>query len=152
MQWMRNARGREIKKLQKESAARRAEVMMEARREIMSQPTYRAWQFLTAKLDQNDKAMMAPEPERKSVQGPVDPTVDSLFVAIAKLGGLDRRAVESLWGFDPKERSPMPLFGKYLLRREDGLSPDAMGEQLAALQKAWSRSGSVGAFEGEAPA
>jgi hypothetical protein len=131
MQWMRNARGREIKKLQKESAARRAEVMMEARREIMSQPTYRAWQFLTAKLDQNDKAMMAPEPERKSVQGPVDPTVDSLFVAIAKLGGLDRRAVESLWGFDPKERSPMPLFGKYLLRREDGLSPDAMGEMLA---------------------
>jgi hypothetical protein len=131
MQWMRNARGREIKKLQKESAARRAEVMMEARREIMSQPTYRAWQFLTGKLDQNDKAMMAPEPERKSVQGPVDPTVDSLFVAIAKLGGLDRRAVESLWGFDPKERSPMPLFGKYLLRREDGLSPDAMGEALA---------------------
>lgn len=131
MQWMRNARGREIKKLQKESDARRAEVMIEARREIMSQPVYRAWQFLTGKLDQNDKAMMAPEPERKSVQGPVDPTVDSLFVAIAKLGGLDRKAVESLWGFDPKERSPMPLFGKYLLRREDGLSPDAMGERLA---------------------
>lgn len=131
MAYMRNARGREVKRLQKEAAARRAEMTIEARREIMSQPVYRAWQFLTGKLDANDKAMMAPEPERKSRPGPVDPEVDSLFVAIAKLGGLDRKAVESQWGWDPKERSPMPIFGKYLLRREDGLSLDAMGEQLA---------------------
>lgn len=131
MAYMRNARGLEVKRLQKEAAARRAEMTIEARRKIMSQPVYRAWQFLTGKLDANDKAMMAPEPERKSVAGPVDPTVDSLFVAIAKLGGLDRKAVESQWGWDAKERSPMPIFGKYLLRREDGLSLDAMGEQLA---------------------
>lgn len=131
MAYMRNARGREVKRLQKEAAARRAEMTIEARREIMSQPVYRAWQFLTGKLDANDKAMMAPEPERKSRPGPVDPEVDSLFVAIAKLGGLDRGQVESMWGWDPKERSPMPIFGKYLLRREDGLSLDAMGEQLA---------------------
>jgi len=131
MAYMRNARGREVKRLQREAAARRAEMQIEARREIMSQPVYRAWQFLTGKLDANDKAMMAPEPERKSRPGPVDPTVDSLFVAIAKMGGLDRKAVESQWGWDPKERSPMPIFGKYLLRREDGLSLDAMGEQLA---------------------
>lgn len=131
MAYMRNARGREVKRLQKEAAARRAELTIEARREIMSQPVYRAWQFLTGKLDANDKAMMAPEPERKSRPGPVDPEVDSLFVAIAKLGGLDRAQVESQWGWDPKERSPMPIFGKYLLRREGGLSLDAMGEQLA---------------------
>lgn len=131
MAYMRNARGREVKRLQREAAARRSEMQIEARREIMSQPVYRAWQFLTGKLDANDKAMMAPEPERKSVAGPVDPTVDSLFVAIAKLGGLDRKVVESQWGWDAKERSPMPIFGKYLLRREDGLSLDAMGEQLA---------------------
>jgi hypothetical protein len=131
MQWMRNARGREVKRLQKQSAARRAEMMIEARREIMSQPVYRAWQFLTGKLSENDKAAVAPEPERKSGKGPLDPEVDSLFVAIAKLGGLDRKAVESQWGWDAKERSPMPIFGKYLLRREDGLSLDAMGEMLA---------------------
>lgn len=131
MQWMRNARGREIKRLQKESDARRAEMTIEARREIMSQPVYRAWQFLTGKMDANDKAAVAPEPERKSRPGPVDASVDSLFVAIAKLGGLDRAQVESLWGWDRKERSPMPIFGKYLLRREDGLGVDAMGEALA---------------------
>ena len=131
MQWMRNARGREIKRLQKESDARRAEMTIEARREIMSQPVYRAWQFLTGKMDANDKAAVAPEPERKSRPGPVDPSVDSLFVAIAKLGGLDRAQVESLWGWDRKERSPMPMFGKYLLRREDGMGVDAMGEALS---------------------
>ena len=131
MQWMQNARGREIKRLQKESAARRKEMTMEARREVMSQPTYRAWQFLTGKLSENDKAAVAPEPERKSRPGPVDPEVDSLFVAIAKLGGLDRAQVQGMWGFDPKERSPMPIFGKYLLRKTDGLGIDAMGELLA---------------------
>ncbi len=131
MQWMQNAKGREIKRLKRESAARRAEMTIEARREVMSQPVYRAWQFLTGKLDANDKAAMAPEVAPKSTKGPVDPEVDSLFVAIAKLGGLDRKAVESQWGWDPKERSPQPMFGKPLLRRTEGLSLDAMGELLA---------------------
>lgn len=47
MRWLHNARGREIKRLQKEAAARRAEIQMDVRREVMSQPLYRAWQFLT---------------------------------------------------------------------------------------------------------
>jgi hypothetical protein len=131
MQWMANAKGREVKKLQKESAARRSEMMIEARREIMSQPVYRAWQFLTGKLSKDDKAAVAPDPVPKSKDGPVDPAVDSLFVAIAKLGGLDRDQVRSQWGLFKDERSPQPLFGKPLLRKTDGLSLDAMGEALA---------------------
>lgn len=131
MQWMENAKGREIKRLKRESAARRSEMTIEARREIMSQPVYRAWQFLTGKLSENDKAAMAPDVAPKSTNGPVDPEVDSLFVAIAKLGGLKRDEVESQWGWDRKERSPQPMFGKPLLRRENGLSIDAMGELLA---------------------
>jgi hypothetical protein len=49
MQWMHNARGRVIKELQKQAEAKRAEVQMDVRREVMSQPIYRAWQFLTSK-------------------------------------------------------------------------------------------------------
>lgn len=49
--WSRNARGREIKKLQKRADGLRKEARIEARREIMSQPVYRAWEFLTAKED-----------------------------------------------------------------------------------------------------
>lgn len=127
--WARNARGREIKKLQKQAAARRAEVTIDVRRDVMSQPVYRAWQFLTAKLTADDKITPAALP--KSDPNVLDETIDSLFTAIAKLGGLDRAEVEGQWGFDPKERSPMPAFGKYTLRREGGLSIDAMGEALA---------------------
>ena len=127
--WSRNARGREIKKLQKQAAARRAEVTIDVRREVMSQPVYRAWQFLTSKLEAADK--IAPAELPKSDPNFLDETIDSLFTAIAKLGGLDRAQVEGQWGFDPKERSPMPAFGKYTLRREGGLSIDAMGEALA---------------------
>jgi hypothetical protein len=50
MRWLHNARGRVIKQLQKEAKAKRAEVRMDVRREVMSQPIYRAWQFLTGKL------------------------------------------------------------------------------------------------------
>lgn len=131
MQWMERAKGREIKRLKRESADRRAEMTIEARREVMSQPVYRAWQFLTGKLSKDDKAAMTPEAAPKSTTGPVDPSVDSLFVAIAKLGGLDRAEVQSQWGWDAKERSPQPMFGKPLLRRENGVSLDAMGELLA---------------------
>ncbi len=83
LQWIRNAREREIKRLQREAGVQRAQIRMEARREVMSQPVYRAWQFLTGKISEADKL---PEPERiKSDPDIVDPGLDSLFVAVAKL-------------------------------------------------------------------
>jgi GNAT superfamily N-acetyltransferase len=128
MRWLHNARGRIIKQLQKDAEAQRAQVRMDVRREVMSQPIYRAWQFLTGKLTADDK--IAPPAKRTSSPDSIDETQDSLFVAIAKLGGLNRAAVQSEWGIDPKERIPMPAFGKHVLRREGGLSIDAMGEAL----------------------
>lgn len=49
MRWLHNARGRIIKQLQKDAEAQRAQVRMDVRREVMSQPIYQAWQYLTAK-------------------------------------------------------------------------------------------------------
>lgn len=49
MQWLHNARGREIKRLQKESAELRKAARAEVSREVMARPIYQAWQFLTAK-------------------------------------------------------------------------------------------------------
>lgn len=128
MRWLHNARGRIIKQLQKDAEAQRAQVRMDVRREVMSQPIYRAWQFLTGKLTADDK--IAPPAKRTSSPDSIDETQDSLFAAIAKLGGLNRAAVQSEWGIDPKERIPMPAFGKHVLRRDGGLSIDAMGEAL----------------------
>ena len=54
MQWIHNTRGRIIKKLQRDAKEQRAAVEMDVRREVMSQPLYRAWQFLTAKQTRDD--------------------------------------------------------------------------------------------------
>jgi GNAT superfamily N-acetyltransferase len=131
LQWLRNAKGREVKKLQKESRTKRAVVEMGVRREVMSQPLYRAWQFLTDKVAGDDKLDL-PTPA-KSHPDHIDPSIDSLFAAIAKLGGLKRAEVESQWGFDKKEKTPQPGFGKPLLRREGGRALDLVAEELADL-------------------
>jgi len=52
MKWMENAKARELRRLQKEAAGLRAEMKIEARRQILSQPVYQAWQFLTGKAAQ----------------------------------------------------------------------------------------------------
>jgi len=51
MQWLHNARGRELKRLQKEVAARRAEVRAQVAEEVNAQPVYRAWRYLTTKAE-----------------------------------------------------------------------------------------------------
>jgi hypothetical protein len=129
MQWLHNARGKIIKKLQKQNVDRRAEVMMDARREVLSQPIYKAWTFLTNRMDKDQK--IVPDALPKSDKDTVTPEVDSMFTAIAKLGGLKRDEIDTLMGLDPKMKSPMPAFGKYVFKRNGGESLDFMGEILA---------------------
>ncbi|HHV49075.1 MAG TPA: hypothetical protein GXX56_08980 [Rhodocyclaceae bacterium] len=81
MRWLHNARGRIIKQLQKDAKAQRAAVEMDVRREVMSQPIYHAWQFLTGKLTADDK--ITPPAKRTSSPDSIDETQDSLFAAIA---------------------------------------------------------------------
>ena len=54
MQYISNARGREIKRLQKEAKAARTEIRMEVAKQVMAEPVYQAWQFLTGKPTQGD--------------------------------------------------------------------------------------------------
>lgn len=49
MQWLQNARSRKLKELQKQHDALRAEITMQVRGEVMGQPIYRAWTFLTGR-------------------------------------------------------------------------------------------------------
>lgn len=128
MQWLKNSRSKVLRRLQKEAAAKRAEAQIEARREVMSRPVYRAWDFLTRKLGQEDKL---PPLERKSDPAILDPTIDSLFVAIAKLGGVKKEQVVSEWGVDPKDTPQSGLFAKPVWRLTDGLTLDGMAEALA---------------------
>lgn len=122
MQWLAGARSRALKRLQKEAAALREQMEMEARREVLSQPVYRAWQFLTGKLTADDRLPRLSR--QKSDPDVVDPALDSLFVAVAKLGGIDRAELEAQWGLDPKEKIAQQGFGKHVLRRDGGRSID----------------------------
>jgi hypothetical protein len=49
MQWLHNARSRKLKELQGKHDALRARITSEVRKDVMAQPIYRAWSFLTAK-------------------------------------------------------------------------------------------------------
>lgn len=49
MQWLSRAKARELKRLQKAADAKRREVEAEVRAEVMAQPVYQAWQYLTGK-------------------------------------------------------------------------------------------------------
>ncbi|NLX17643.1 MAG: hypothetical protein GXY45_11860 [Ramlibacter sp.] len=126
MQWLRNARSKRLKALQAEAKERRAEIEMQVRKEVQQRSVYRVWQFLTNKMTAEDKVPVVEPPKQTRT---LNPEVDNLFQAIAKLGGLHRADVESLWGFGKKERSPQAGFGLYVLRKE-GHSIEAMTEKL----------------------
>lgn len=126
MKWLNNARSRMLKKLQRQAKAQRAEMRAAARMDVLREPVYQAWNVLTSRLTDEDK--LAKKAKRSEA---VDPAVDSLFEAIAKMGGLNKEAVTAQWGIDPKDKADAGLFGKPVLRAKDGgRSLDAMVEAL----------------------
>lgn len=79
MQWLRNARGRELKKLQKLSEELRREVKIEARADVLSRPVYQAWTFLTAK-EEGGKLYLNP------ADVTITPEVEAVFKARKMIG------------------------------------------------------------------
>lgn len=128
MAWLHNFRGREIKRLQKEADARRTEIKMDVRREVMSQPIYQAWAFLTRKLTTEDK--LPKVEETKGSPNEVNADSDSLFVAIAKLGGINRESARVDLSVHKDLKIPMAAFGKHVLRRTGGMTVDDMANSL----------------------
>ncbi|MCL2872588.1 MAG: hypothetical protein FWF41_06390 [Betaproteobacteria bacterium] len=130
LRWLHNARGREVERLQKEAASLRRMVQTGVRSEVMSEPVYQAWGFLTRRLDNQEWEFPdAPEAVKGKPGNAVDESRDSMFMAIAKLGGMDLTQARGEWGVTDK--IPMPLFGKPVLRREGGRMLDEMAQALA---------------------
>jgi hypothetical protein len=129
MQWLRNARSKALKALQKEAKEKRREVQMDVRAEVMAQPIYRAWTLLTSKINPEDKLPANTPP--KSNPDFVDPSIDSLFAAIGKLGGVDKEELFSTWGVDPAYKPHSGVFGKPVWRKDGGRTIDGMLEALA---------------------
>ena len=127
MKWLSNAKNKTLRKLQMEAAQAWREARMEAGTAVLGQPVYRAWQFLTAPVE----GVAARNKSARSSEH-VDTARDSLFTAIAKLGGLNKEEAVSQYGIDPKDfLRKGGVFGKPVLRVDGGLSPDAMAEALS---------------------
>ena len=125
MQWLSRARSRALKDLQKQHDALRAQVAREVRAEVMSQPVYRLWTFLTARAG-DQLAGNKPVGQARGV----NPEVDNIFTAIAKMGGLDRDEVASQWGLTEREKLESGVFGAPVVRAKNGVSMDMMAENL----------------------
>lgn len=128
LQYTKNIRNDELKRLRREAKAVRREVRMAVRKEVMQQPVYQAWQWLTKKLGEADQL---PAQER-ATQDTIDATTDSLFVAMAKLGGVNREEIVNQWGLDPADAKGIGYGYKNqpVVRAEGGKSLDAMREAL----------------------
>jgi hypothetical protein len=129
MQWLQGAKARQLKRLQRLHNELRREVEREVRAEVMSQPVYRAWQFLTTKADRDQTATQEP---RKASKG-LDVTRDSLLVAIAKLGGISRESALRDLGVSVDDlRADVGVFGAPLWRKTGGMTAGDMREELQA--------------------
>lgn len=56
MKWLSNARSKRLKEMQKQAEALRSGIEWDARAEVMSQPVYQAWQYLTGKDETGESA------------------------------------------------------------------------------------------------
>jgi len=130
MKWLQGARSRVLKDLQRKADTERRAVRMAVRREVMTQPVYQAYSWLKQIPDET-KAQQA---EKVKATKGVDVEKDSLYTAIAKLGGLNRQLAASEWGLDPKDRFDSGVFGKPVLRKDGGLSVDEMAEALSQYE------------------
>jgi GNAT superfamily N-acetyltransferase len=128
MKWLGNAKSKVLRELQKDANFKRQQIYNEVRREVMVEPVYQAWQFLT--LRGSDSTRAWPTPEFKLDPKHVDTRVDNLYTAIAKMGGLNRDEVKTKWGVDHRDMPNSGVFGAPILRKSGGLTIERMAEKL----------------------
>ena len=126
MAFIRNLRARKIRDMRKQYKADFQRAEMAARGSIMRQPVYRAWQLLTARMTEENRIGDGKPKFSKQV----DAAHDSLFEAIAKLGGVNKDEMVSQFGLDPKDKIPAVHIGYPVLRKTNGRSIDRMIEAL----------------------
>lgn len=126
MAFIRNLRARKIREMRKQYKADFQRAEMAARGSIMRQPVYRAWQLLTARMTEENRIGDGKPKFSKQV----DAAHDSLFEAIAKLGGVNKDEMISQFGLDPKDKIPAVHIGYPVLRKTNGRSIDGMIEAL----------------------
>ncbi|MCJ0764160.1 GNAT family N-acetyltransferase [Variovorax terrae] len=114
MQWLQNARSRKLKELQKQHDALRAEITREVRAEVMAQPIYQAWAFLTSRS------------ESKVVPGVTDTATADLSQASGKLR---TQALRDAYGIED-DAIWRKLSALHMTSDEVGSHPDIAAEMF----------------------
>lgn len=122
MQWLSRAKSRELRKLQRQNRDTRRDFKKQAEVVVSEMPVYKAKEFLSGPVEKVKKA--------KSDKNKVTPEVDSLFTAVAKLGGISKEEAIQLWGLDPQDKPKSGAFGKPVVRVKGGVPIDIMAERL----------------------
>lgn len=151
MKWLSGARGRELKKLQKEAAVRRAEIKREVTKEVMAEPVNQATQFLRRGLLNGEQVteggtkLSIPEIEAMYGDNPIVGAIKTKL-GVGKYGMLGREnaihpdQVAEMFGFtsgdelvrtllsneDPQEKINGITDQRMLERYGDLTDPDSM--------------------------
>jgi hypothetical protein len=107
LKWMSSARDKALKARQKEVAGLRSEVRAEVSREVMAQPVYQAWQFLTGK---GEKIKPGTRTEES-----IDTVQESGRLRTALVKETDPAAAET-------------LIKRRMTHENEGMHPDIVGE------------------------
>jgi len=146
MKWMSNAKAKALREIQKSVKGKRAAIREQVAKDVSRETVYQAIRFFRRGevLDENDELVTFDnhrldidaveqlyEGVKTTPKDTVAPEVDTLMVAIAKLGGVKKSEAEQQ-GIDPAHwkgrdaiTSNQPVFGKRIFR-EDGLTFDDM--------------------------
>lgn len=127
LSWYQKQKSKYLRTLQREANKKRESVKQEIAKDVAQEPIYQAMMFLRQPLDKVEKRDLSK----------VQPERDTLFEAIAKLGGLDSSEIESTWGIDQPAKIKSGIGNKPVARssksKVKGLSIEEMSERLAEL-------------------
>lgn len=125
LSWYQKQKTKYMRTLQREANKKRESVKKEIAKDVAQEPIYQAMMFLRQPLDKVEKRDL----------NNVQPERDTLFEAIAKLGGLDSAEIESTWGIDQAASIKSGIGNKPVARsaksKIKGLSIEEMAERLA---------------------
>lgn len=120
----RTLRNKHVKAFSEQQKRVRQQTREKVAEEVAQMPVYQALAFLRQPVERPEKVKRDPNV--------VDPKVDTLLEAIAKMGGINSKEIESTWGIDQPESYKANVGRVKKISRKDGLSIETVAERLAS--------------------
>ena len=120
----RTLRNKHVKAFSEQQKRVRQQTREKVAEEVAQMPVYQALAFLRQPIERHEKVKRDPNV--------VDPKIDTLLEAIAKMGGINSKEIEATWGVDQPESYKANVGRVKKIARKDGLSIETVAERLAS--------------------